>query len=274
MAFEDLRIEMKCKDFRSEIEEGSRGDSLSIAAQDHGAVCRPCHEFNQKHVELREWMAVCRKVTAPKDFQFGVQRRIANAGAGHAHGWAWNRLRYIVPTAALAAVAALSWSYISTLPSQQTGNPQTFAAMTNSNVTPNQTAPPAVITEAPVVSPDQQLASGSNKQENNARINAPKESATEKGGGSLTQGAGNVAESKKPSGIEVRSGGDPAKLGLRNTLQALQQLGVITNLEKKVIKVTGSAVGSGIELDDVVESLNGNVLTVRRGNQTIQITIK
>lgn len=265
---------MKCKDFRSEIEEGSRGDSLSIAAQDHSAACRPCHEFNQKHVELREWMAVCRKVTAPKDFQFGVQRRIANAGAGHAHGWAWNRLRYIVPTAALAAVAALSWSYISTLPSQQTGNPPAVAAMTNSNVSPDQNAAPAVITEAPAVSPDQQLASASNKQENNARINAPKESAVENGGGSLTQGAGNVAESKKPSGIQPHDGsGDPARL-LRNTLQALQQLGVITNLEKKVTKVTGRAVGSGVEIDDVVESLNGNILTVRRGNQTIQITIK
>src|SRR5262245_27029502 len=102
---------MNCKDFHIEVEAGLRDTRLSTSAEEHAAQCPPCYEFNQKHIEFREWLEVCRKVTAPKDFQFGVQRKINQAGAAHSHDRLWRSLRYVVPSTALAAVLVLAGSF-------------------------------------------------------------------------------------------------------------------------------------------------------------------
>jgi hypothetical protein len=280
MAFEDLKIEMKCKDFRIEVEEGLKGESLSIAAQDHTAGCRPCREFNQKHIEFREWLTVCRKVTAPKDFGFGVQRKIAGAGASQTHGWAWNGLRYIVPTAALSAVLVLVGLYAFNSGTIPNSGPGVATLDTNVNKAARTAPDEARVSEniaGPVepAKPSEVIATSvnANKRENNAPVTVPKETSDpNKGGGSLVQVANKVPPPELPRGLNAPSN-DPA--GKSKTLIALQGLGVIANLEMTVTRVTGKkAEAAGILIGDVVKSLNGNTVTIERGGQILQITIK
>jgi hypothetical protein len=267
MAFEDLKIEMKCKDFRIEAEEGLKGESLSIAAQDHVAGCRPCREFNQKHLELREWISVCETITAPKDFQFGVQRKIANAGAVHTHSWAWNGLKYIVPTAALVLLTVLTWNFFSST-AQQTGTP---LAVMNAEAPPlKDNAAPQPETVTPQI--EQQLATAVNKAENtNARVAVPKENPeTGNGGGSVVLSASNIPDSVKPQGLHVAPNQRAVQSDLHNSLLVH---GIVTDLGMKVIKLTPNA-PAGIQVDDVVKGFSGNTITVIRNEQTIQVSLK
>jgi hypothetical protein len=276
MAFEDLKIEMKCKDFRIEVEEGLKGDSLSIVAQDHAAGCRPCHEFNQKHIEFREWLTVCRKVTAPKDFGFGVQRKIANSGASHTHGWAWDRMRYIVPTTALAAVMVLVGSYV-LFNNRNLPDDQVKAAISNSEHVTDQAAQPAnpvAVQGGPesVKQPgEEKIASviNSNKQEN-SKIAPPKNETLDPEASRHLDSAAPGVEAKYPEGINPAKN-DPAKLS--NLLMALSAKGIVVNLNMKVIGLKANA-PAGVQVEDVVESFNGKVVTVRRGRQTLQIALK
>jgi hypothetical protein len=278
MAFEDLKIEMKCKDFRIEVEEGLKGDSLSIVAQDHAAGCRPCREFNQKHIEFREWLTVCRKVTAPKDFGFGVQRKIADAGASHTHGWAWDRLRYIVPTTALAAVMVLVGSY-ALFNNRNLPDDQVKAAISNTERVADQAAQPG--NSIPVQGDpgavkqpgEEKIASvaNSNKQEN-SKVAPQKDGTLDSEGipGRHLDLAANSEGAKYPEGINPAKN-DPAKLS--NLLMALSAEGIVVNLDMKVISLKANA-PAGVQVRDVVESLNGKIVTVRRGRQTLQIALK
>ncbi|HEV7643968.1 MAG TPA: hypothetical protein VGO50_08520 [Pyrinomonadaceae bacterium] len=265
---------MKCKDFRIEVEEGLKGESLSIVAQDHAAGCRPCREFNLKHIEFREWLTVCRKVTAPKDFQFGVQRKIASTGASHTHGWAWNGLKYIVPTAALVVIAVLAWNFVATQNGQRMITPTTAAI--NAEVPPIKDAAkdavpvqPAPQQDAAQQPSDQQLASGVNKAvTNSSRVTVPKENVGP--GGSLVQSAANVPSSRVPQGLHV-PGSDPASLSAM--LISLSEAGIVANRDMKVISLKANA-PAGVKVGDVVENFDGNVVTINRNGQTIKITLK
>lgn len=270
---------MKCKDFRIEVEEGLKGESLSIVAQDHAAGCRPCREFNQKHIEFREWLTVCRKVTAPKDFGFGVQRKIAGTGASHTHGWAWNGLKFIVPTAALIVVAVLGWNLFSTTqPGQQT--PGSTAAAINAEVPPikdaaKDTAPLQTVSQPDIVQPqfEQQLATAGNKAVNgNGRLTVPRNVEPDKdGGGSLDSAGKQEDESKTPDGIFL------TKENLAKTLSTLRDIGALTDVHSMRItqvEAGSRAEGAGIKVDDIVQGLTGNILTITRNGKTIRITLK
>jgi hypothetical protein len=287
MAFEELRIEMKCKDFHIEVEEGLKGESLSIAAQDHSASCHPCREFNQKHVEFREWLMVCEKITAPKDFQFGVQRKIAVAGGAHSHHWTWNRLGYIVPSTALAAALVLGGSYF--FNSQNvTGNPsaasiaepenRSSAAASDAPVPPDN--PAMAQSNNPAEAPKQgdekiALAVNVNKQDTGVRIAVPKENPdSEKGLGSLDQGATNVAPPELPKGINLPPNNQANRSKTLINLSALGAKATVADMRVSQISENSPAARAGVKVGDVVESLNGNVLTIRRGGQTMQIVIK
>ncbi len=267
---------MKCKDFRIEVEEGLKGESLSIVAQDHATGCRPCREFNQKHIEFREWLTVCRKVTAPKDFGFGVQRKIANTGASHTHGWAWNGLKFIVPTAALIVVAVLGWNLFSTTQTGQQSPGSTAAAINAEVPAVKDTAPVQTVPQpdAAQPQPEQQLAAAVNKAENNSsRTTVPKENIGP--GGSRTEAAPGVPSPKTPDGIYVPEN-SPA--GLSKTLTTLRDdFGAVTGVtdrKVKVVRKNSVAARSGIKAGDVVQGLNGNVVTIVRDGKTLEITLK
>ncbi len=271
---------MKCKDFRIEVEEGLKGESLSIIAQDHAAGCAPCHEFNQKHVEFREWLMVCEKITAPKDFQFGVQRKIAGGQYAHSHGWAWSRLQYIVPSAGLAAVLVLVGSYLFNYQNVSTDPAGPTAYVAESENRNPETAKDEAVPSTVVVQPENSsetqkpgdektlAAANVNKQNKNAPAAIQKEGP----GGSLDSTVKEVKDPKTPKGINLAQEG-PVQ-------SRLLQLGVITGRDSSgLIKVSGftkksSAAGSGVKVGDTVEGLNGNVLTVKRGGQALQITIQ
>lgn len=267
---------MKCKDFRIEVEEGLKGESLSIIAQDHAAGCGPCHEFNQKHVEFREWLMVCEKITAPKDFQFGVQRKIAGGQYAHSHGWAWSRLKYIVPSAAMAAVLVLVGSYLFNYRNVTTdpAGPTAYVAESENRNSTAVKSEETQIPENPAVAQEPAeekiaTAANTNKQDKNAPPAVQKEDHK---GGSVDYGVKDVKQPKTPKGINLAQEG-PIQ-------SRLLQLGVITERDSGgLIKVSGftkksAAAGSGVKKGDVVESLNGNVLTVKRGGQALQITIQ
>lgn len=273
MAFEELRIEMKCKDFRIEVEDGLKGDSLSIAGQSHTADCRPCHEFYQKHIELREWLMVCEQITAPKDFQFGVQRKIAGGHYAHSHGWAWSRLRYIVPSTALAAVLVLAGNYFFNYQKVTTGpaaiiaesdrNPDTAKSENNIAIAPSENS-----SEAQKPGEDKTLlAANTNKQDKNLPPAVQKEGP----GGSLDSGVKDPPPPAMPKGFEL-----PRKGSVQSQLL---ELGVMTGWDNGLIKVTvvkanSAGARAGVKVGDNVDSWNGNVLTVKRGDRTMQITLR
>lgn len=272
---------MNCKEFHIEVEAGLKDTRLSASAEEHAAACAPCHEFNQKHIEFREWLTVCRKITAPKDFQFGVQRKIASAGSTHSHDWLWRGLRYIVPAAALATVLILGISYLNNY--RNAPNEKGSAALVNSqaqapapNVVDN--SQPANITIAQSDNfqkpENEKTASGvnTNKQDSNSRIAIPKDDNS--GGGSLDThrdfGVKPVAEPKTPAGISSQT-------NKSNVQITLQNLGVITGTENGATKVTyvkPAAARAGIKVGDVIQSVSGNTVIVNRDGQPVQITLK
>lgn len=277
---------MNCKDFKTKVEEGLKGDSLSIAAQDHAAACRPCREFNQKHVEFREWLMVCEKINAPKDFGFGVQRKIASSSAVHTHDWLWQGLRYIVPSAAAIAVLVLVIGYLSTnnaipenkgvaaISNSEIGNPAAKDNIGAPNDVASQTPQPESVTES-AKPENEKLAVGNtntNRQDNKARVPSGGGTLDSKGGGgSLAQGVNDSKPAQLPEGIHLPSS---TLLNQSNIQTALLHLGVITATEKGVVKVTfvkPNASRAGVIVGDVIESLSRNVLTVKRGGQTLTI---
>jgi hypothetical protein len=279
MAFKDLITEMKCKDFRIEVEEGLKGDSLSIAAQDHAGGCRPCREFNQKHVEFREWLTVCQKITAPKNFQFGVQRKIGDAKSVHAHGWAWERLRYIVPATALTAVLVMVGLYAINSGTFSNSGPGVAVLDTNVNRTSTEEARvPEKNTSAPVEPVKEEIASSTNtnKQEN-PRVESPKGGTLDSQSTrrNIDQAAPGVDKPKTPAGINPN--GSSPSADRSKTLLAMQGFGAVTgvvDMKVKAVKGDSPAGRSGIKVGDIVESVNGTAVTVKRGGQTLQITVQ
>jgi hypothetical protein len=272
---------MNCKEFHIEVEAGLKDTRLSASAREHAAACPPCHEFNQKHIEFREWLTVCQKVTAPKDFGFGVQRKIANAGSTHSHDWLWRGLRYIAPAAALATVLILGISYMNNY--RNAPNEKGSAALTDSQA---QAPAPSVADNAQPANSttaqsdnsqkpeNEKLASGTNtnKQDDNSRIAVPKDDNS--GGGSLDThrdfGVKPVAEPKTPAGISSQTNKSNIQISLQN-------LGVITGTENGATKVTYvklAAARAGIKVGDLIQSVSGNTVTVNRNGLTVQITLK
>jgi hypothetical protein len=279
---------MNCKDFHIEVEAGLRDTRLSVSAEEHAAGCPPCHEFNQKHVEFREWMAVCQTITAPKDFQFGVQRKIASSSSSHSHDWIWRGLRYIVPSSAAVAVLVLAISYTFNNQNVQTSPTSTSAAMANSDagnsLAAKETNPAPennsgtitgnVTEEQPKPENEKLAVNPANKQENNSRAVTPGGGTLDsKGGGSVTQGVANSAPSKLPKGLYIP---ENERANRSTTLLALSDLGVVSSVDLKVLRLkSGSAAArSDLKVGDQIESVNGNILTVNRDGLILQITLK
>lgn len=274
---------MNCKEFHIEVESGLRDTRLSASAHQHAADCPPCHEFNNEHVEFREWLSVCEKITAPKDFQFGVQRKIASSGAANSQDRIWRGLRYIVPSAGMAAVLALGISYGF---NYQTVAPNPVAtAMTNTQFAPKDANVPATdpvqkIDTPPVQDNEKTIAvanTNAAKPENNSRVAvpvAPKVEDKVPGGGSLESTVKDSAASKLPEGINLPASGAANR---SNTLLAAAKLGVFatsTDLKVNGFKPGSAAANSGIQLGDVIEGVSGNTVTVNRGGQKMTFTLK
>lgn len=270
---------MNCKEFHTEVEAGLKDTRLSASAQQHAADCPPCHEFNNEHVEFREWLTVCQKITAPKDFQFGVQRKIANTGSANSQDRIWRGLRYIVPSAGMAAVLALGISY--GVNYQNVDGSQIATSISNtSQFAPKDSAVPAPsadqqqalvsianvekIETPPATDNDKTMAaSNAAKPENNSRAAVPKENQ-KLDGGSIESGVKDSKESKLPEGIKLPT---DAASNLSNTLVSAARLGVIAGTDRRVNRVTGAAEKAGVQIGDIVESVSGNTVTVSRGGQ-------
>ncbi len=281
---------MNCKDFKTRVEEGLKGDSLPIAAQNHAAACRPCREFNQKHVEFREWLTVCEKINAPKDFGFGVQRKIASSGAVHSNDWLWQGLRYIVPSAAAIAVLVLAIGYFSTnsglpegkgvavIANSEIGNPaakdNTGPGSSESSIAA-QTGQPENVTESAKPENEKLAANtNTNRQDNKARVPSGGGMLDSKNGGSFELAVNDSKPSKYPKGLHVGPSG-PASLS--ETLFSLSSnFGILAGVNLRVngFKPNSPAERSGVKIGDVVESVNGTTLTVKRDGQTLTIDLK
>lgn len=273
---------MNCKEFHHEVEAGLRDTRLSASAQHHAADCPPCHEFNNEHIEFREWMTVCEKITAPKDFQFGVQRKIANASSAHTNDGIWRSLRYIVPSAGMAAVLALGISY--TYNYQNVDSTGATAAMANSQQASDKPAAPVVIpvdntatqqqntvvVQAPVE--NEKPAANVTEAEKTVKEALPKnqEKIT---GGSIESTVKDKGDAKLPEGIHVPASGAESRSKM---LMSLPKLGMTASTDLKVNRViAGSAAErAGIQVGDQIVSVNGSTVTVNRGGQTMTFTLK
>jgi hypothetical protein len=267
---------MNCKDFHTEVEDGVRGASLSASADTHAADCPPCDKFGKEYFELQEWMAVCRKITAPKDFQFGVQRKIATAQSINAGEWVRRSLRFIVPASAAAAVLALgiNFSYQNKTEIVQAGTVISNKA-DKIEAVPLEVVPQiSEIASGPVDPAKTTTAPDANKATNNVKQALPKQNQdSEKVGGSLDQGATNKSKTDLPVGLSLPKSGAES---LSSTLRSLLNLGAVTNLQMQVVQVRAgsAAAAAGIKVGDVVENFNGKTLSINRAGQNITLTVK
>ena len=90
------------------------------------------------------------------------------------------------------------------------------------------------------------------------------------GGGSLDHAFKDSKPPELPEGLHLPT--DRA-VDQSSTQIALARSGIYTNTGMVVIKLKPEAASAGIKMGDVVESFSGNVVTVRRGGQTMQISI-
>lgn len=100
---------MKCKSYRTEIEEANPGAQLSAGASRHLRDCAACRKFYEERLALRNLLGGLEVVTAPPDFEFRLRARLAAGKASKGtHALSWRRFAPGAVSIALAACFALT----------------------------------------------------------------------------------------------------------------------------------------------------------------------
>ena len=73
-----------CRVMRRMIDEAELGESLSLQAAEHIAVCDSCREFRNQRARLRELVGNLQPVEAPPDFDMRLRARLVSERAGAA----------------------------------------------------------------------------------------------------------------------------------------------------------------------------------------------
>ena len=95
---------MNCKDFLKEFEERK---PLTEAASAHVGNCKDCKKTNEEQTRVWKMIETFEAVDAPKDFDFRVKARIANAKLSDYERRFLPALRYVFPLSAAILIFAV-----------------------------------------------------------------------------------------------------------------------------------------------------------------------
>ena len=240
------------------------------------------------HLDVARLIGTLNRVQAPKDFDFHVKARIAKGRPVERRAsWLPASVRYAMPLVLLLAVGG--YFGFKTMYSTGEANvpvvayePSNPVAMPSNAVENPAAALPTATSETPSTQTvaDAKLSDSSNKVTKTVQktpsLTDPK---TEKpGGGSVDLGQSNAASIRQPDEIDDNAPG-PVKKVIVSASQFLSSVGISASSAGnggRVQSVSGSAANAGIQVGDVIESVNvqtGTVI-VRRDGKTITARLK
>lgn len=296
---------MNCREFLIEFEE--RGN-LTETARLHLTVCTDCKKTSERQAQI--WLLIedLQPIAAPSDFDFHVKAKIANAKPSDFQKPAFIPiLRYVLPLSVsvlLLGVFVFNSGYFSdapansdfaqTQPTMQNALP--FNVSTNNQLAfapPSDNSKPEAVAanfeEKPVMATNSARTTANNRKPRieplDLRVNEEPtaKSKDEEGIGSRLL-SGTSANSLFPKGLNPNANTaaaapnfePPRSPDEKNTFSII---GIEFRLEngKRVVKSLQSnsmAERSGVKIGDVIERMNGSNLTILRGTDKIEITLR
>ncbi len=286
---------MNCREFLIEFED--RG-ALSEPAVLHLTICTDCKKLSERQTQIWQMIDRFAQVNAPKDFDFRVKARIANAQTTDFQPRFLPVLRYVLPVAvvvALVGLIAFNTSYFSNrnvnnLSVAEKNNPATVqnnapsinnpidqTAFTPTEIAQKPTEETAPETIQPPLNnrpPRNETAELSPKQRqknnnsNNDEFAGTHDSGVSSGNTRTPKGIG----SNSKSGIILPKSPDEAMiLSFDSGIETVSENGKRT---VKSIKLNSVGARSGIKIGDVIEKVEGDSITILRGAERIEIKLQ
>lgn len=259
--------------------------------------------LSQSDKKLCQMLGSLEKVEAPKDFEFHLKARIANASPkAYQPGFA-RRYAYVMSVSTLAVALIVvgfygNFSGTTDLSNTNTGSNNAFQPQpeqTQQAVVEPQPESTAPVVNTPVSQPKESVLAGSPKNEERR----PEPVNTNQGAKRSQDRALSSANVLTPEGIKPD---DKPFVSPRNldknedfeTREVFRTLGVETVLEKGVLKIknvqpNSPAAKSGLKADDVIDTLDGKKVSgrsirgtkievkkvgVKRGAETVEIDLQ
>jgi len=300
---------MNCREFSIEFEE--RG-TLSETARLHLTVCADCQKTSARQTQIWLMIEDFKPVVAPNDFDFHVKARIAQAKPSDFHKPAFLPiLRYVLPLSVavlLLGIFVINSQYFSNEPMVNDFAQKEFANSANGNevslnvALANQMAiaPPIKGTEMVIEPPkiDEKMLSEniSHREENPAQKesveiaelpNNQPANSSKKRNEKVFKGNHELSFSP-PKIIYPRNANPNLPKPLNSNMeraiplgdeQILTFFGIETVNEDGKYKVKSlqkdkEGERSGVKIGDVIEQLKGNTITILRGIEKFEITLK
>lgn len=240
------------------------------------------------HLDVGRLIGTLKRVQAPKDFDFHVRARIAKGRpVERRSSWLPASVRYAMPLVLLLAVGG--YFGFKTMYSTGEANVPAVAYAPSDPVTvaPSRVESPGPALLVPTAETpstqtiaDAKVPDSSNKVTRTVQktpsLTDPK---TEKpGGGSVDMGQANAASIRQPDTVDDNAPG-PVRKVIVSASQFLSSVGILASSAGnggRVQSVSGSAANAGIQVGDVIESVNvqtGTVI-VRRDGKTITAKLR
>ena len=298
---------MNCREFIIEFEDRN---ALSEPATLHLTICADCKNISDRQTRLWLMVEELKPVAAPNDFDFRVKARIANAKpSDFQKPRLLPILRYVLPLSVAAVILGLfvfnSTYFSDTQTSTQIARTNIEAPKINTDSTANFSpsnqlafTPPSG-DFAPVTN-ETSIAQIPSKTPQKAELNQGKKVETAKlsttrsmkvpvktaakdsdGGSHLIASTGTSI--RTPKGINLNANvSNAANIEAPRTINDEQLLsfnGMETALEngKRTVKSLAKnsvADRSGVKVGDVIEQIKNSVLTITRGTEKLEITLR
>lgn len=282
-AFRNCNKFMNCPEFQIEFEENRL---LSQAAELHHKDCPNCRRLFNEQTRVWQMIEALPQVEAPKDFNFQLKARIAQASPQHLQPRWWTSLRYVTPVFAIALVLTLIFAgqnfFVSTPEVAQTivvnetakPNPAEnplISQLTESNVQPETVATPEVAPkeEKKVAPPLEKepiiLVSQSNGKK---QVDRPKTANEPRPEGSKVY-SWEVPKVRTPRGLDNDKQPEQStefeNTNNFTTEQVLSEIGIETASENgkrqvKTVRKNSVAENSGVKVGDTIEAIDGQKL--------------
>lgn len=292
---------MNCKDFLTEFEDRK---PLTERANAHLNDCEDCKKTNAEQARVWQMIENLQAVDAPKDFDFRLKARIANAKPTDYKPRLLPDLRYLLPLAAAVLIFAFVISSgirfggeIAPQIAENSLKPQnaesaneivnSFAAQTETAVEETAIAT-GKETVSKALTPNEQ-AKKTRASEANARFVAVKTTRKiesrriEKAAKSNDAGGSRDSASTSPTVLvspeSPSNATEPAGKSLSTAEEILSRFGVETVFQNnawqvKNVKPNSRAARSGVKINDKIEAIDGKKITVTRKTETIEIPLE
>lgn len=290
---------MNCREFNIEFEETRL---LSETAALHKRDCPNCAKLHTEQTRVWQMIDALPHVEAPKDFNFRLQAKIANANPRSFQPAWWTSLRYVAPVFTLALILTLVFAgqnfFVSTpdvaennvanpvIEQVQAGSPPIDERINNF------TAPEPQITPETARKAENNLPKSAEKEQVILASRKPEKSAVprtkfvknkEVKAGSLDTALTVPKNNYFPNGVSPNSNTEQSQNVQNSTTitpaQSLSELGISTEMKegkREVVSIRKGSVAelSGVKVGDVIQNFNGKKFTIIRGEETIEINLR